>query len=130
MHTFWTKERDPTFIPREMGDVCSVNKSLGNLDSPLFSHLVNSKHGDSHNCDHASSDDGENAFPEVFCRGPDIMTKSVEHANEGTTDSKTNKDANCGTGPDLENHALVEGLIHALTAKSLFQECENNRDDD
>lgn len=49
-----------------------VQNGLGNLDSPLFLHLVETEHGETHDGNQNGSDDGKDTFPEIFRRGPDI----------------------------------------------------------
>lgn len=112
------------------GGLVGVENGLCDLDSPLFLHLVETQHGETHDADHDGRDDGEDAFPQVFGGGPDILAERVEDADEGTTDTQTDEDTGDGADPDLPDKTLVQLLVLVGAAETLLEEGEQDRDDD
>lgn len=61
---FGPSSRVEFLVPSQLGPLSvRLDQSLCDLDSPLFSHFVNTKHSDTHDSNHDGSDHGKDTFP-------------------------------------------------------------------
>lgn len=131
----WQDEHDisPGPIPKPTLGACLLpllNKSLGKLDAPLLLHLVYTEQSQAHESNDDGGDEIENALPEVFALGPDILSEAIEDPDEGPSDDEADDNACEGPEPDLADQPLVDLLVLVRLAERFFEEGEKDGNDD